>query len=94
MEGGDCHRQRNQKSPDQRDDLQIASKLYLEKRFTETSNKEICGILNISPSNLTIYYPQREHVLTEFIKELCDFQRRMIDVPEHENKSSLSTGRQ
>lgn len=69
--------------------VQIASKLYLEKGFTETSNKEICDILGISPGNLTFHYPQREHVLTEFVKELCDFQWRMIDVLEHEDKSPL-----
>ena len=69
--------------------VQIASKLYLEKGFAETSNKEVCEILNISPGNLTFHYPQREHVLTEFVKELCDFQWRMIDVLEHEDKSPL-----
>lgn len=69
--------------------VQIASKLYLEKGFAETSNKEICEILKISPGNLTFHYPQREHVLTEFVKELCEFQWRMIDVLEQEDKSPL-----
>ena len=69
--------------------VQIASKLYLEKGFEDTSNKEICEILRISPGNLTFHYPQREHVLTEFVKELCDFQWRMIDVLEHDDKSPL-----
>ncbi len=69
--------------------IQIASKLYLEKGFAETSNEEICKILSISPGNLTFHYPQREHVITEFVKELCDFQWRMIDVLEHEDKSPL-----
>ena len=69
--------------------IQIASKLYLEKGFAETSNEEICEILSISPVNLTFHYPQREHVITDFVKELCDFQWRMIDVLEHEDKSPL-----
>jgi len=69
--------------------VQIASKLYIEKGFTDTSNKEVCEILNISPGNLTFHYPQREHVLTEFVKELCDFQWRMIEVLEQEDKSPL-----
>ena len=69
--------------------VQKASKLYLEKGFEDTSNKEICDALNISPGNLTFHYPQREHVLTEFVKELCDFQWRMIEVLEHEDKSPL-----
>ncbi len=69
--------------------IQIASKLYLEKGFEETSNKEICEILRISPGNLTFHFPQREHILTEFVKELCDFQWRLIDLLEHEDKSPL-----
>ncbi len=69
--------------------IQIASKLYLEKGFEETGNKEICEILHISPGNLTFHFPQREHVLTEFVKELCDFQWRLIDMLEHEDKSPL-----
>ena len=69
--------------------VQIASRLYLEKGFENTSNKEICDILQISPGNLTFHFPQREHVLTEFVKELCDFQWRMIEVLEQEDKSPL-----
>ena len=69
--------------------VQIASRLYLEKGFEDTSNKEICDILQISPGNLTFHFPQREHVLTEFVKELCDFQWRMIEVLEQEDKSPL-----
>ena len=69
--------------------VQIASKLYIEKGFTETSNKEVCEILSISTGNLTFHYPKREHVLTEFVKELCDFQWHMIEVLEHEDKSPL-----
>ncbi len=69
--------------------VQIATKLYLEKGFEETSNKEICDILRISPGNLTFHYPQREHILTEFVKELCAFQWRMIEILEQEDKSPL-----
>ncbi len=69
--------------------VQIASRLYLEKGFTDTSNKEICDILGISTGNLTFYFPQRENVLTEFVKDLCDFQWRMIDVLEQEDKTPL-----
>ncbi len=69
--------------------VQIASKLYLRNGFTNTSNKKICEILGISTGNLTFYFPQREHVLTEFVKELCDFQRRQINMLEHEDKSPL-----
>lgn len=69
--------------------VQLASKLYLEKGFTATENKEIAQLLGISTGNLTFHYPQREHILTEFVKELCAFQWRMIDILEQEDKSPL-----
>lgn len=69
--------------------LQLASKLYIENGFTATDNKQIVTQLGISNGNLTFHYPQREHILTEFVKELCDFQWRMIDILEHEDKSPL-----
>ncbi len=69
--------------------LQLASKLYLEQGFSATENKVIAETLQISPGNLTFHYPLREHILTEFVKELCDFQRRMIEIFQHEDKSPL-----
>lgn len=69
--------------------IQIASKLYIEKGFEATSNKEICEILQISPGNLTFHFPQREYILTEFVKELCDFQWRLIEILQQEDKSPL-----
>lgn len=69
--------------------VQLASKLYLEKGFEETLNKDICDILGISAGNLTFHYPQREHILTEFIRELCDFQWRTIRMLQSEDTSPL-----
>ena len=45
--------------------------------------------LGISTGNINFHYPTNEHLLTEFVKELCDFQWRMIDLFEHEDKSPL-----
>ena len=69
--------------------VQVASKLYLERGFGSTASSEICNILGISTGNMSFYFPQREHILTEFVKELCDFQWRTIHILEQEDKSPL-----
>lgn len=69
--------------------VQLASKLYIENGFTATDNKKIAAQLGISNGNLTFHFPQREHILTEFVKELCDFQRRLIDMLQSEDNSPL-----
>ncbi len=45
--------------------------------------------LGISTGNINFHYPTNEHLLTAFVKELCDFQWRMIEVLEQEDKSPL-----
>ncbi len=69
--------------------LQLASKKFLEYGFTGTNKLSIAKELNISTGNINFHYPTNEHLLTEFVKELCDFQWRMIDILEHEDKSPL-----
>ncbi len=64
-------------------------KKYLERGFEATFNKDICDLLGISAGNLTFHYPQREHLLTEFVKDLCDFQWRTIRMLQNEDKSPL-----
>lgn len=69
--------------------VQLASKLYIENGFSATDNKRIATQLGISNGNLTFHFPQREHILTEFVKELCDFQRRLISILQSEENSPL-----
>lgn len=69
--------------------IQLASKMYIEQGFTATENKVIAETLGISTGNLTFHFPQREHILTEFVKELCDFQWRLIEILQQEDKSPL-----
>ncbi len=52
----------------------VASKLFLEKGYSETSPKMICDELGISTGNLTYYFPTKEHLLTELVKLLCKYQ--------------------
>lgn len=69
--------------------IQLASKLYINNGFTATDTKEIARQLGISTGNLNFHYPTKEHLLTAFVRELCDFQWRMIDILENEDKSPL-----
>ncbi len=69
--------------------IQLVSKRYIENGFTATDTKNIARELGISTGNINFHYPTKEHLLTEFVKELCDFQWRMIDLLEQEDKSPL-----
>lgn len=69
--------------------IQLVSKRYIENGFTETDTKNIARELGISTGNINFHYPTKEHLLTEFVKELCDFQWRLIDLLENEDKSPL-----
>ncbi len=69
--------------------IQLVSKRYIENGFTATDTKNIARELGISTGNINFHYPTKEHLLTEFVKELCDFQWRMIEVLEQEDKSPL-----
>ena len=54
--------------------LQCATKLFLEKGYTDTYVSVIAKMLHISTGNLTFWFPTKEHILAELIKELCAFQ--------------------
>ncbi len=69
--------------------IQLVSKRYIENGFTATDTKNIARELGISTGNINFHYPTKEHLLTEFVKELCDFQWRLIDLLENEDKSPL-----
>ena len=54
--------------------IQVASKLFLEKSYTNTSIHTIAKELNISPGNLTYYFPTKEHLLLGIVEKLNDFK--------------------
>ncbi|MBQ6814256.1 MAG: TetR/AcrR family transcriptional regulator, partial [Lachnospiraceae bacterium] len=70
--------------------LQCATKLFLEKGYTEAYVTTIANTLQISTGNLTFWFPTKEHILAELINELCVFQERM-DEKESEEDYSLIT---
>lgn len=69
--------------------VQVATRLFLEQGFTDTSVKFISDTLDISTGNLTFHYPTKEHLLAVLVEMLCDFQWHTIEVALDEGSSSL-----
>ena len=57
-----------------------SSRQFLEKGYTATSVLGISKALDMSPGNLTFYYPTKEHLLAELVEMLCKFQWKMMQV--------------
>lgn len=69
--------------------IQIATHLFLEQGFSNTSVKLISDTLGISTGNLTFHYPTKEHLLTVLVKMLCDFQWSSMEIALDEGSSPL-----
>lgn len=69
--------------------LQTGMRLFLENGYSATHCSTITKKLNISPGNLTFYFPTKEHLLAELVEDLCNFQWKVIEEANDEGKSSL-----
>lgn len=69
--------------------IQVASKMFLEKGYSNTSIKMVCDELEMSPGNVTFYFRTKEHLLAELVDILCNFQRKMMDKEANEGVSSV-----
>ena len=69
--------------------LQCATKLFLEKGYTNAYVTTIANTLQISTGNLTFWFPTKEHILAELIKELCVFQEQTAEREAGETHSLL-----
>lgn len=59
--------------------LQTAFKYFIDKGFSNTSIRSICSELDMSPGNLTFYFPTKEHLLAGIVDMLCDFRYDMFN---------------
>lgn len=71
--------------------IQIATNLFLERGFSDTSVKLISDTLDISTGNLTFHYPTKEHLLAVLVEMLCDFQWHCMETSLEEGSSPLMT---
>lgn len=69
--------------------IKIASELFFENGFSKTTSTEICKKADISPGNLTFYFPTKEHILAVLVHMMCEFQWKEMEDAAGEGKSSL-----
>ena len=80
----------NQKRPNTRlQIIQLAAHLFIENGYSHTTAKQIARELDLSPGNITFYFPTKEHMLAVLVKELFDFQKLIMEQAAAEGKSSL-----
>ena len=59
--------------------IRVASRLFLEEGYTDTSIRKIGEKVGISPGNVMFHFPTKEHMLAELVDMLCGFQWKLIE---------------
>lgn len=71
--------------------IRVATKLFLEQGYSNTTPHRICEELDISTGNLTYYFPTKDHLLNVLVEMLCAFQWKMVrDAADHGQTSLLA----
>ena len=80
----------NNKRPNTRLQIvQLAARHFIEQGYSKTSAKRLAAELDLSPGNITFYFPSKDHLLAVLVDELFDFQNMMMEQAAEEGKSSL-----
>ena len=58
--------------------IKYACNLFLTIGYSKTSASKIAKELELSPGNLTFYFPTKEDLLAVLVDELCLFQRELM----------------
>lgn len=69
--------------------IRVASKCFLENGYTDTSIKAICEELDMSPGNVTFYFPTKEHLLAELVGLMCNYQWELMKQETNEGYSAI-----
>ena len=69
--------------------VRVATGMFLERGYSNTSVRAIANNLNISSGNVTFYFPTKEHLLAVMTELLCDFQWCMMQKELDEGRTSL-----
>ncbi|MBQ9141969.1 MAG: TetR/AcrR family transcriptional regulator [Lachnospiraceae bacterium] len=69
--------------------IEVATELFIEKGYSKTPIKIICTELEMSPGNMTFYFPTKEHLLAELVDMLCDFQWELMEREADDGISSV-----
>ena len=69
--------------------IRLGLKLFTEEGYTKTSAGRIAKELDISPGNITFYFPTKEHLLSELVDILCTFHWHKMEQEANEGISSV-----
>lgn len=69
--------------------LNAALNLFLEKGYSNTSVSMIGKEVGLAVGTIVFHFPAKEDMLVELVKELCDFQWKVMEQEVEEGKSSL-----
>lgn len=80
----------NKKRPNTRlQIIQLAARLFIEEGYSKTTMKKISQMLDLSPGNITFYFPTKDHLLAVLVDELFDFQNLLMEKAAQEGQRSL-----
>ena len=69
--------------------VQLAARHFIEQGYSKTSAKRLAAELDLSPGNITFYFPSKDHLLAVVVDELFDFQNMIMEHAAKEGESSL-----
>lgn len=80
----------NKKRPNTRlQIIRLAAHLFIEEGYSATTVGKIAKTLDLSPGNITFYFPSKEHLLAVLVDEMFDFQEWLMEYEAKEGASSL-----
>ncbi len=71
--------------------INTATRQFLVNGFHNTSAKMICRELDISPGNLTFWYPTKADILLEFTKKIMSYHERFIEYNKNKGEENIYT---
>ncbi len=69
--------------------VQTATRLIWEKGYSDMSTRMVAAELDISPGNITYYYPAKDDLLSILVDALCKFQWKLIEDEAEDGISSV-----
>lgn len=59
--------------------IETASRMFIERGYTNVCHRDIAEELDISPGNITYYFPGKEDLLLELAKKITSFHSESIE---------------
>ena len=69
--------------------IRVGAKHFIEDGYTRSTMKRISRELDLSPGNITFYFPTKDHLLAVLINELFGFQSIMMKRAVEDGKSPI-----